>query len=232
MLKKQKIGHWTLLDSESAPKFLRYAILLNKEYDDYAIKFHEQIFKKLILPNLENNKKRTAIDIGSSYGFFSFGLAHQFDAVKSFEVVHHVRECCVENLRDCKNVTVFDCGLSSSVGNININFFPEYSGHSSINLPDLGNQKSHKTPCTVVPLDLFKFNDVDFIKIDVEGSELEVLRGASETIKNNSPLILIELLDSQKNAEQNIIMVTTFLEELGYSLKQKFHEDYLFTKEL
>jgi hypothetical protein len=87
-------------------------------------------------------------------------------------------------------------------------------------------------PCTVVPLDLFKFNDVDFIKIDVEGSELEVLHGARETIKNNSPIILIELLNSHKNAEHNTIMVTTFLEELGYSLKQKFHEDYLFIKEL
>jgi hypothetical protein len=43
-------------------------------------------------------------------------------------------------------------------------------------------------------LDSFGFNDVRFIKADVEGSEREVLDGARETIARDRPMLLLELL--------------------------------------
>jgi hypothetical protein len=46
----------------------------------------------------------------------------------------------------------------------------------------------------VATLDSYGFKKVGFIKIDVEGSEMEVLAGARETIRINRPNMLIELL--------------------------------------
>jgi hypothetical protein len=43
-------------------------------------------------------------------------------------------------------------------------------------------------------LDEFSFNNVRFIKIDVEGSERDVLAGARETIRRDRPALLLELL--------------------------------------
>ena len=54
--------------------------------------------------------------------------------------------------------------------------------------------------------------DVCAIKIDVEGHELEVLKGAKTTLKNQLPILLIELKinDSEK--------IYSFLKKLGYEL--------------
>lgn len=49
-------------------------------------------------------------------------------------------------------------------------------------------------------LDEFKYEDVDIIKIDVEGYELLVLEGASDTIKRNRPIVQIECVDIQPRA--------------------------------
>src|SRR5262249_17294645 len=47
---------------------------------------------------------------------------------------------------------------------------------------------------TVGTLDQFDLNNVRFIKIDVEGSERDVLAGARKTIKRDRPVLLLELL--------------------------------------
>lgn len=54
---------------------------------------------------------------------------------------------------------------------------------------------------------------VSFIKLDVEGHELQVLEGAKNVILENLPTILVELIDYE-NSE-----VPSFLKELGYTLE-------------
>jgi hypothetical protein len=48
-------------------------------------------------------------------------------------------------------------------------------------------------------IDSYGFDDVDFIKIDVEGAELGVLRGAKETIKRCRPAVQMEIMEKQCN---------------------------------
>jgi hypothetical protein len=46
-------------------------------------------------------------------------------------------------------------------------------------------------------LDAYGFTDVSFIKIDVEGFELEVIDGAAETLRREHPAMLVEIDESQ-----------------------------------
>jgi FkbM family methyltransferase len=49
-------------------------------------------------------------------------------------------------------------------------------------------------------LDSYNYTDVDIIKIDVEGYELQVLEGASNTIAQNRPIVQIECVETQPRA--------------------------------
>lgn len=51
-----------------------------------------------------------------------------------------------------------------------------------------------------VTLDSYNFTDVDIIKIDVEGYELQVLEGAVQTIANNRPIVQVECVETQPRA--------------------------------
>ena len=73
-------------------------------------------------------------------------------------------------------------------------------------------------------LDSFGFSDVSLIKIDVEGFELEVLRGAEALIRRERPTLIVEIreVDEERDA--------TFrkLDELGYARRKISHaDDYL-----
>lgn len=51
-----------------------------------------------------------------------------------------------------------------------------------------------------VTLDSYNFPDVDIIKIDVEGYELEVLKGATKTIDTHRPIVQVECVETQPRA--------------------------------
>ena len=72
------------------------------------------------------------------------------------------------------------------------------------------------------------FSDVDFIKMDVEGYEPNIIRGAVETIQSNWPVILCEINRGDFSAK-------ILLEDMGYDCvgiheKNGMPHDYLFIK--
>lgn len=93
-------------------------------------------------------------------------------------------------------VEVFPFALSDEEGKTEFNFVrnaPAYSGlrkrKYEIKNPDIEVIDVELRPLdSLVPAD----REIDLIKIDVEGAELGVLRGAKETIKKHKPLIIFE----------------------------------------
>lgn len=76
-------------------------------------------------------------------------------------------------------------------------------------------------PLDSVPIDV----KIDFMKIDVEGFENEVLLGAGELIKRDRPIIFVEVFEKNRNAVEKTI------HHLGYVLKEKWGDNYLFLPE-
>ena len=69
----------------------------------------------------------------------------------------------------------------------------------------------------VVTIDSFGFEDVGFIKIDVEGYEYEVLCGASETIARCRPIMYIE-----DDRDEKSRALRAKIESLGYSIEEHY----------
>ena len=57
-------------------------------------------------------------------------------------------------------------------------------------------------------------NKIGLIKIDVEGHEKNVLQGGIETVKNNKPILLVEIEERHTNTP--ITKIITFINSIGY----------------
>lgn len=77
----------------------------------------------------------------------------------------------------------------------------------------------------IVSLDTFLakkyLKSIDLIKIDVEGYEYEVLKGAKKTIFEYRPVLFIEIDDNNlKQQNSSASNVISWLDDLGYSIKR------------
>ncbi|SDK58996.1 FkbM family methyltransferase [Streptomyces indicus] len=134
---------------------------------------------------------RTAVDIGGWYGPWSRRLAPRARDVVTVEPVPHLART-LERITP-SNVRVVQAATSERPGTARL-WFPEGDagtrGLSSLIRRDI---HTHGVDVTCIPVDELALHDVDFIKIDVDGSELATLRGATRTLDRDHPALLIEL---------------------------------------
>lgn len=130
-------------------------------------------------------QNRVALDIGANVGLWSRDLVKHFDQVIAFEPVPMFRECLVRNVF-AKNLEVRPIALGDSEGMISMIITEGNTGHTHID-PNSQNGDTQLTK-----LDNLNINNVDYIKIDCEGYEYRVLRGAENTVKRCRPIVVIE----------------------------------------
>ena len=79
-------------------------------------------------------------------------------------------------------------------------------------------------------LDSFKFDNVDFIKIDVDGYEHKVLIGAKQTITKFEPVINIEMKKMKRSL--TVFNCTNFLKKRGYRMAKRVKSDEVWVKKV
>jgi len=124
----------------------------------------------------------TAVDVGGHVGFLACDMAHFFEKVYSFEPQSDNFLCLLQNTPD--NVLPENCALGDRPMRVGIHS-PEPTNSGAWELCD-GNEVMMRT------LDSFEFEEVGLIKIDVQGFEWQVLKGAVETLKQWKPALLVE----------------------------------------
>ena len=178
-----------------------------------------------------------AIDIGANIGLWSKDLSEYFNNTVCFEPNKKCIECLEKNINKKKSV-IYNHALGSVNTEMDL-YTPSFSGGSSfINNTRIGTNEdgskiygefSKNTPkqkTIIKTLDSFNFQNVDFIKIDVQGFELEVLKGAYKTLREYSPIICIEeILPDLKDSE-----TYNFLIELNYQLVDRIGKELIFKK--
>lgn len=160
----------------------------------------------------------TAIDVGAHIGLWSFNLAERFDFVHAFEPVLEHRECFAKNVT-AENVTLHDCALGVMATEVGFAVTEGSSGDSRV---------SGEGTIVMRTLDSFGIRSVDLIKVDCEGYEENVLRGAEQTILEWKPTIIVEQKhDFAERYGLSNLGAVEYLKGLGYQQVLNLGGDFI-----
>ncbi len=148
-------------------------------------------------------REMTVLDIGAHHGYYTLLMSHRVGPhgrVIAFEPSPRERKFLQRHLRlnRCKNVSVETCALASYEGEAEL-FVVEgvEMGCNSLRRPNVNAATTNiRVPVRSLGecLQRLGVQQVNFIKMDVEGAELEVLQGASQLLQGESrPVILSEV---------------------------------------
>lgn len=157
------------------------------------------------------------VDVGASFGDNSIPYARAVGpggAVHAFEPQPESFQCLKANAKEYKQIHCYQQALGESDATMFLSATKGNIGASFLS-------PSKDELCTEVrikTLDSFGIKNVRFMKIDTEGFELSVLRGASQTILDGQPTILIEIGDHSNRFGVSKHQVVYYLKSIGYEM--------------
>jgi FkbM family methyltransferase len=216
-MKTKKFEQWTIPAEEAHLPVWMYA---NNDRRHgrltYQAHKYDAVMKRVTQRNI-------AIDVGGHMGMWSWLMSKDFDTVIAFEPVELHRECFVENTADCKNISLHPYALGATHGHVSMKTWTEHStGDTGIEMGAIGD-----TP--MIRLDDIAFSSpVGLIKIDCEGYEANVVKGARDTIVVHKPIIIVEQKGNMSGRygipQQEAV---TFLTSLGMRVRDCISGDFI-----
>ena len=219
----KKIGNYFFPDTDI--HFQRW--VLDGEYQK---KQRDDVFLKM---NSIKPVKRIC-DIGGHVGTWSLPMAQYKDTemIYAFEPNEKVRECFVENTLPFKDkITVYNVALGKENGKALLDIEEDNTGNTRIKVV---NETDLKT-IEVRTLDSFELKNIDYMKIDVEGFEMNVIKGSQMKLKE-IPFILLENQFGNHYKNNNFKDIIKFLSKKNFVICKKFiyptlhYQDVLFKK--
>lgn len=193
-------------------EFIQNRIFLERDYFEI---FHLSMLKEYIKENA------VILDVGANIGNHTIFFAKECNARKiyCFEPTQKTFQILKENIKINRLDYMVDA-MNIALGNKNSKV------DVIVNAKDAGSnyvEENVKGDTALSTLDSLSINDkIDFIKIDVEGYEYEVLKGMEKTIAKDKPMLFIEIFDV------NYDRVHGLLAYMGYKCEFRMEQDYLY----
>lgn len=162
-----------------------------------------RFFSRLLKP------EHVFLDIGANFGEFTILAAKYITRGRVFSFEPDPKTFC-KLKRNCElnaltNVVLFDCALGDDEKKTNL-YSPSSNLHSHeglMSLLPISNETEEISSVRVRCLDNIKeiaaHNRIDFVKIDVEGAELAVLKGGFDTFVKHTPMLIVEINEERFN---------------------------------
>lgn len=181
------------------------------KYRELRKKGYEPEFE--LLPFLCDNHK-ISVDIGANLGSYTSRLTKNSQTCWAFEPVPKLAKFLRRAFGD--KIILKEVALSSKSGKAELRVPNNVYACATLEKDNsLENYKEiEKILVEVKRLDEYDLKNVGFIKIDVEGHEEDVLKGALNTLKNSKPILLIE--SEERHRSDSVQNIQKFLEGMGY----------------
>jgi FkbM family methyltransferase len=162
-----------------------------------------------------------ALDIGGNIGYHSVRFSTAFNQVHTFEPVTNNFLCLEKNCEIFKNIKLYKLGVGDKNLSIDISLPKNNLNCGAYSFVDFQNSDELliQETVNVITLDSYNFSP-SLIKIDTQGYELNVLKGAEQTLKIHKPVIIAEC-ENKKLFNG----VNGYLEPLGYKLAGSSRKD-------
>lgn len=159
------------------------------------------------------SKDAISLDVGANIGVHAITMAKYSKRVIAFEPQPHVAQILRENVGHFGNVEVREVALGDTENDV----YLEPAGDNVGNVAVSATRTARKA--TQITLDSLDFGPdvIGLMKIDIEGYEPQMLKGAMETIRKHKPVILLEDFVRSRSA----------LEAIGYKSRRISRHDYL-----
>ena len=185
--------------------------------------------------DIDKNKKVNIIDVGAQSGLYTLYAKYlpnaSFFSFEPFKLTYNLLNDNIK-LNNISNVKTFNIGLSDTIGKNTLNVCNSHNGLHTMGKNLIRFKDSTEIPINVDTIDnLFYKNDipVNYIKIDTEGWELNILKGSINTIKKYKPIIQIEwVLSNMIQCNVNESDLISFFKENDYYEYAVCDEEKLF----
>lgn len=162
---------------------------------------HSFILNEYYLEGFLPENRGAILDCGAAMGDTAIVFANQYPDSKiySFECLDEMSTLLKKNLElnNINNVIVVKTFLNSKSGTITIDNIEQ----NAVSIDDYVKENN--------------INDVSLIKFDIEGAEMNALKGAINTIKKQKPLLYIPIY----HLESDIYEIPKFINDLGLETK-------------
>jgi FkbM family methyltransferase len=163
---------------------------------------------------------RVSLDIGASIGEFTIAMLGSSRSVIAFEPrPAQARDLTAMFSAVGAAVRVEAVALSDTPGVTAMRVVENDPGRSTIDdnnqLNDADSGAVRAVDVPVKRLDDLQLADIGLVKIDVEGHELAVLRGAVDTLRRNQPKVVVEA--EERHHPNAVAAITELLTGLGYA---------------
>ena len=171
--------------------------------------------KELALIPFLVDREKSCLDIGANVGVYSELMSRYCDKVHAFEPnpkIYSILQRCAAHNVECHQIA-----LSDIDGNGELRIPRSIKGHSNQGSSLSKVKVSDNFDVITVPttrLDSLDLGTIGFIKIDVEGFELNVLQGAIDTLAKNRPTLLIEM--EERHTRQPLEQLVSSVESYDY----------------
>ena len=180
-------------------------------FNEFAV---TQWFKRYL------KKGMVVVDVGAHMGWSTLMMASRVGPngkVFAFEPSDYYRKKLIKNIdiNQYDNITVRDTALYNEDG---VRYFRLDNG----TVCDKKNDDTIEIKCEKLDSlkEILKFDNIDLIKIDIEGAELNCLLGMKEILKNYKPILIIEVHTQYlKQRNQSSGQVIELLQKYSYNIK-------------
>jgi FkbM family methyltransferase len=226
------IADWRLLGVKVLPGGLCSRLVDGREivsYRDGFRVFHEIYDNKPYEKYWSPRKGDVVLDLGAYVGMFSYRaslLVGEDGMVVAVEPDDNNMKLLLRNVAGLSNIITVESAVGETNGTTALYISPKTTCHNTVN-KESGRESLARITTIDTLAKTLKLSHVDYIKIDVEGAELEALRGAVDTLTNNNVRLAIEYYHASDRGVSGGV-ISGFLATLGYEVK--IEKEYIYAQ--